>query len=341
MRTAVLLEEFWQDLRYAARTLRLSPGFAATAIIALALGIGANTAIFSVVNNVLLQPLGYPEPDRLVALELSGPRGNANITSIPKYEMWRAQTQVFQYVAAYDLGGPGVNLTGGDRPEQLKGIRVSADFFPVFGASTIAGRPFTPEEDRPGGPDLVVISDGLWHSRFGGDPKLIGNTILLGGEPYVVTGVLRADFTSDPKADIYLPLRADPNSTDQAHYLRAAARLKPGVTLAMAQAAMKRAAEEYNQKFPGSLGPNGSFTAEPLRDTVVSGVRKLFSCFSAPSASFCSLPAPMSPTFCLPAPRSAAAKLPSALRLEPAGAASFASCSRKACCSPWPVVLLA
>ena len=274
MRTAVLFEEFWQDLRYAARTLRLSPGFAATAIVALALGIGANTAIFSVVNKVLLQPLGYPEPDRLVALELSGPQGNANITSIPKYEAWRAQTQVFQYVAAYDLGGPGVNLTGGDRPEQLKGIHVSADYFPLFGATTIAGRPFTPEEDRPGGPDVVVISDALWHSRFGADPKLIGNTILLGGEPYVVTGVLRPDFTSDPKADIYLPLRADPSSTDQAHYLRAAARLKPGVTLVVAQAAMKRAAEEYKRKFPNSLGPNGSFTAEPLRDTVVGNVRK-------------------------------------------------------------------
>jgi len=274
MRIASLSEEFWQNLRYAARTLRLSPGFAATAIVALALGIGANTAIFSVVNKVLLQPLGYPEPDRLVALELSGPRGNANITSIPKYEAWRAQTQVFQYVAAYDLGGPGINLTGGDRPEQLKGIHVSADYFPLFGATTIAGRPFTPEEDRPGGPDLVVISDALWHSRFGADPKLIGGTILLGGEPYVVSGVLRPEFSSDPKADIYLPLRADPNSTDQAHYLRAAARLKPGVTLAMAQNAMKRAAEEYKQKFPNSLGPNGSFTAEPLRDTVVNDVRK-------------------------------------------------------------------
>ena len=266
--------ELLQDLRYAARALRRSPGFAITAILALALGIGANTAIFSVINTVLLQPLNYPEPNRLVELELSSPQGNANVTSIPKFIAWKNLTNVFQAVAAYDLGGPGVNLTGGDRPEQLKGLHVSADYFSVFGATTVLGRPFTPEEDRPGGPDVAVISNGLWRSRFGADPNLVGSTISLGGEPYVVTGVLRPGFSSDPPADIYLPLRADPNSTDQAHYLRATARLLPGVTLSMAQAAMKLSAKEYEQKFPNSLGPQGSFTAEPLRDTVVGDVRK-------------------------------------------------------------------
>src|SRR6202167_6301242 len=112
--------------------LRRSPGFTATAIAALALGIGANTAIFTVVNTVLLQPLAYPQPDRLVQLELSNASGTGNVTSIPKYTIWREQTQVFQDVAAYDGGGPGVNLTGGDRPEQLKGRHVSASFFPLF-----------------------------------------------------------------------------------------------------------------------------------------------------------------------------------------------------------------
>ena len=126
------LEVLWQDIRYAARMLRRSPGFTATAVAALALGIGANTAIFTVVNTVLLQPLAYPEPERLVQLELSSPQGNGNITSIPKFNLWREQTQVFQDVAAYDLGGPGVNLTGGDRPEQLKGVHVSEAFFQAF-----------------------------------------------------------------------------------------------------------------------------------------------------------------------------------------------------------------
>jgi putative ABC transport system permease protein len=276
VRSKQFFENLLQDVRYAIRMLRRSPGFTATAIAALALGIGANTAIFTVVNTVLLQPLAYPQPDRLVQLELSSAEGNANVTSIPKYVIWREQTQVFQVVAAYDGGGPGVNLTGGDRPEQLKSLHVSASFFPLFGASMADGRAFSAEEDRPGGARLVVISNGLWRRRFAADPEIVGRNIELGGEPYLVTGVLAATFTSDPPADIYLPLQADPNSTDQAHYLRSAARMKPGVTLAQAQAAMKVAAEEYKRKFPGNIamGPQDSFTAEPLRDSVIGDVRK-------------------------------------------------------------------
>ena len=269
-------ENLLQDIRYAFRMLRRSPGFTATAIAALALGIGANTAIFTVVNTVLLQPLAYPQPDRLVQLELSSAGGNGNVTSIPKYTIWREQTQLFQDVAAYDGGGPGVNLTGGDRPEQLKGVHVSASFFPLFGASMTVGRAFSEDEDRPGGAHLVVLGNGVWRRRFAADPNIVGKNIELGGEPYLVTGVLAATFSSDPPADIYLPLQADPNSTDQAHYLHSAARMKPGVTLAQAQAAMKLAAEEYKRKFPGNIamGPQDSFTAEPLRDTVIGDVRK-------------------------------------------------------------------
>ena len=118
------METLLQNLRYALRTLRNSPGFAAVAILTLALGIGANTAIFSVVNAVLLQPLSYPNPDRLVELELSSPQGNGDVTSIPKFNVWREQTDVFDSVAAYDFSGPGLNLTGGDRPELIKGIHV-------------------------------------------------------------------------------------------------------------------------------------------------------------------------------------------------------------------------
>ena len=268
-----LLESLLQDVRYAGRTLRRSPGFTITAILALALGIGANTAIFTVVNTVLLQPLAYPEPERLVQLELSSPQGNGNITSIPKFMVWQKQTQVFQDVAAYDLGGPGMNLTGGDRPEQLKGVHVSAGFFKVFGARLVAGRTFSDEEDRPGGPALVVITGGLWR-RFGADANLVGKSLTLGDERYTVTGILDPAFASDPPADIYIPLRADPNSTEQAHYLRAAARLLSGISLEQAKAAMNQAAEEYKRKFPGSMGPKDSFTAEPLRDTVVGDVRK-------------------------------------------------------------------
>ena len=269
------METFLQSLRYGLRSMKNSPGFAAVAILTLALGIGANTAIFSVVNAVLLQPLSYPNPGRLVELELSSQQGNGDVTSIPKFNVWREQTQVFDSVAAYDFSGPGINLTGGDRPEQLEGIHVSADYFRVFGAPMAIGRTFTADEDRPGGPAVAVISDGLWRSKFGGDPGIINRTIDLGGEPFVVIGVLGPTFSSDPKSDIWLPLKPDPNSIDQGHYLRATARLKPGITLAQAQAAMKLAAEEFKRKFPNSsvMGPQNSFTAIPLRDSVIGDVR--------------------------------------------------------------------
>jgi putative ABC transport system permease protein len=269
------METLLQNLRYAFRTLANSPGFAAVAILTLALGIGANTAIFSVVNAVLLQPLSYPNPDRLVELELSSPQGNGDVTSIPKFNVWREQTDVFDSVAAYDFSGPGINLTGGDRPELIKGIHVSADYFRVFGAPVALGRTFTPEEDRPGGPAVVVISNGLWRNRFGGDPAILNRTIDLGQEPYTIIGVIGPTYSGDPKSDIWLPLKPDPNSVDQGHYLRATARLKPGVTLAQAQAAMKHAADEFNRKFPGSpvMGPGATFTAVPLRDSVIGDVR--------------------------------------------------------------------
>src|ERR1700723_4346299 len=167
-------ENLLKDIRDSIRMLRRSPGFTATAIAALVLGIGANTAIFTVVNPVLLQPLAYPQPDRLVQLELSSAGGNGNVTSIPKYTIWREQTQVFQDVAAYDGGGPGVNLTGGDRPEQLKGVHVSASFFPLFGASLAGGRAFSEDEDRPGGARLVAIGNGLRGRRSPGDATLAG-----------------------------------------------------------------------------------------------------------------------------------------------------------------------
>ena len=269
------METFLQNLRYGLRTLANSPAFATVAILTLALGIGANTAIFSVINAVLVRPLVYPNPDRLVEIELRSRQGNRDITSIPKFNVLREQTEVFDSVAAYDFSGPGINLTEGDRPEQLKGIHVSADYFRVFGAPMALGRAFSAEEDLPGGAAVAVISSGLWRSRFGADPGIINRTIDLGGDPYVVIGVLGPTFVSDPRSDIWLPLKPDPNSTDRGHYLRATARLKPGVTLAQAQAAMGIATAQIKRKFPNSpmMGPGASFTAVPLRDSVIGDAR--------------------------------------------------------------------
>ena len=267
------MESLWVDLKHALRMFRQSPGFTAAAISALILGIGTNTAIFSVVNAVLLKPLPFPEPDRIVVLMNSSPEGSFPGASVPKYNLWRRQTQVLEDIAAYDTGGPGLNLSGGDRPEQLKGIHVSREFFHLFGATTVLGRTFTEEEDLPRGARVVVLSNGLWQRRFGSDPAIVDKAISLGGEMFTVIGVLAPAFTFDPLSDLYLPFQADPNSNSQAHYFRAAARIRPGVSLGAAKSAMNLAAEEFKRAYPGTLGPEEGFTVEPLQQLLVRNVR--------------------------------------------------------------------
>ncbi len=267
------LEAFLRDVRYGWRGLARSPGFATVAILMLALGIGANTAIFSVVNTVLLRPLAYPDPDRLVQLVLSTSGGRGITLSIPEFMNLRRQTEVFQDIAAYDFGDPGVNLTGGDLPERVKGIHVSTDYFRLFGARVLAGRTFSAEEDLPGGGRLVVISHGLWRRRFNADPGLVGTTISLGGEPHGVIGILGPSFQPDPPADVWLPLQAGPTSRSQAHYLRIAARVKPGVTIDRVNAQLEIATAEFRRDFP-LFSEHASFTVWPLRDTGIRDVRK-------------------------------------------------------------------
>lgn len=267
------MDTLFSDLKHAARALRHSPGFTATAILALALGIGANTAIFSVVNAVLLKSLPYPQADRIVQLMNSSPQGNFPGASVPKYNIWRSQSQVLEDVSAYDQGGPGINISGGDRPEQVKGIHVSYEFFHLFAAPVALGRTFSAYEDRPRGGNVVVLGNGLWQRRFGADPSVVGKSISLGGEPYSIIGVIGSGFVFDPSPDLYLPFQADSNSVVQAHYFTAAARLKSGVGIKAAKAALNLAAEEFKRKFPGSMGPNGSFTVEPMQQMMVRDVR--------------------------------------------------------------------
>ena len=250
------------DLKHAFRLLRQSPGFTATAIAALALGIGANTAIFSVVNTVLLKPLAFPQPDRIVTLMTKMPQGGFPGASLPKYNAWRRQTQVLEDVSAYDPGGPGLNLAGGDRPEQLKGIHVSYEFFRLFGAQAAIGRTFTAAEDRPRGGNVIVLSNGLWQRRFGSDPGIVGKAL-----------TLASGFTFDPLPDVYLPFQADPESTNQGHYFQASARLKPGVSLSSAKAALNLAGEEFKRRYPGSMDPKMSFSAELMQELLVRNVR--------------------------------------------------------------------
>lgn len=171
------MSDFRNDLKYSLRMLIANPAFTLTAVAALALGIGANTAIFTVVDTVLLKPLTYPDSDRIVRFMNTSPSGSGNSASPENFNTWRAQTGVFQDVAAYDFGGPGFNLTGAV-PEQVHGIHVSQAYFHLFGAPVLLGRTFTPQEDSPDGGHVVVISYGFWQRKFGGNPKIVGTAIL-------------------------------------------------------------------------------------------------------------------------------------------------------------------
>jgi predicted permease len=266
------METLAADVRFAFRMLWKNRGFTAIAVAALALGIGANTAIFTVVNAVLLQPLPYPEPDRLVKLERKFPDGRGDSISIPKYMTWR-QNQVFEATALYGQSGPGMNFGSGDRPEQVKTLYVSKEFFQVFGVSPIMGRTLTPSEDLPGGPKVAVIGYQMWQARLGGDPQIIGRPIKLNGEPYTVIGILPKWFQSDPVADLWISVQADPNSTNQGHYLAVAARLKPGVSLQAAQAEMKVVGERFRRANPKWMDKSESVAVVPMREAVVGNVK--------------------------------------------------------------------
>ncbi len=277
------METFFRDLKHSLRMFLQSPGFTITAVAALALGIGANTAIFSIINTVLLRPLPYPDPDRLIVFMLTSPNGAFPFASATKFNTWREQTNVFQDVSAVSNGT--MNLTGVDNPQQIQTARVTASMFRLFGLAIAHGRSFAEEEDRPYGGHVVVLSDEFWTRRFGRDPAIVGKTISLSGDPYQVIGIGAPEnkMEADPPIDLYVPFQIDPNSTDQATYFTAFARLKPGVTLGMARAQLQLAADQFRRKFAGNLGmgPRDGFSVQPLHDLVVSGVRDLLFVFAA------------------------------------------------------------
>jgi len=268
------METLVKDLKHSLRIFRQSPGFTAAAVAALTLGIGTNTAIFSVVNSVLLKPAPFPDPDRIVFFMNTSPNGSGPGASPTKFQHWREQTSVVEQVSAFRTGV--VNLTGAGFPEQLKSAQVSTDYFQLFGAVPFRGRTFSPEEDRPQGDHVVVLSHGFWTRRFAADPQILGKTISLGGEPHVVTGILSPNFDFrdfGPPPDVWVPFQLDPHPTDQGHYFTAAGRLKPGVTLNQARARIKLSAQEFERKYPRALGKNNGFSVDPLREAMVSNVR--------------------------------------------------------------------
>jgi predicted permease len=252
-----------------------SPGFTIAAVAALTLGIGATTAIFSVVNTVLLKPLTYPDTDRIVRFLLNTPAGIDYGGSPTRFNILRAQTQAFQDVTACEDGGIGFSLTGSAYSEQVRGIHVTANYFRLFGAQVIAGRTFNAEEDRPNGAHVAVLSYGLWQRRFAGDRSIIGKSIPLNGEPHTIIGIVGPGFNTEPDTppDIWLPFQIDPNSVDHGRYFDIVGRLRPGITVDMANAQLALATKEFQQKYPNMAGPRDEFFVRPLRDVMVLDVR--------------------------------------------------------------------
>ncbi len=263
------------DLRYALRLLLKSPGFTTVAVLALALGIGANTAIFSVVNAVLLRPLPYKDPERLVMVweEASFVGFPRNTPAVANYADWKKQNQVFEDMAA--IRGRSYNLTGQGDPERLLGWGVTFNFFSVLGVKPLLGRVFVEEDDKPGAANVALISHGLWKRSFGGDPKLIGNPIHLDGQKFTVLGVMPPRFQFPAKeTDIWTPAAFTNREWAErgSHYLRVVARLKPNTTLERAQSDMEVIARRLARDYPDNNANIGAVVV-PLRDQLVGQVR--------------------------------------------------------------------
>ncbi|HEY7500212.1 MAG TPA: ABC transporter permease [Vicinamibacterales bacterium] len=260
------LETFWQDLRFGGRTLRRSPGFAAIAVITLALGIGANAAIFSVVNAVLLRPLPWSDADRAVMIWSKWTSFDKTWVATGEVVDYRKRAQTLQEVATWGDGQ--VNLTGDGEPERISAANVSANTFSTLGVRPLVGRTFTAQEDLPQGPRVVVLGFGLWNRRYSGDSAIVGRSILINGNSFEVVGVmppgfvLPTDFQNPEPTQLWIPLQMDPASTDHgSHGLYAAARLKPGATV-------RQAADELHG-IARAMTAEGLYPVQMQFDTVV------------------------------------------------------------------------
>jgi putative ABC transport system permease protein len=226
-----------QDLFYGLRVLRKNPGFTAITALTLGLGIGANTAMFSVVDSLLLRPLPYKDSDRLVIVWEKPPKGQRNSASAANLLDWREQNRVFANLVGMTFGS--FNLSGKDQPERVDGMRVSWGYFDMLGVRPVLGRGFAGADDRPGAPRVAVLSHGLWQRRFGGDPRIVGRSLTVDGEPCTVVGVMPLGFRFFFGPEMWMPLALDrAKVTRDFHYMVPIARLKPGVSLAQARAAM-------------------------------------------------------------------------------------------------------
>ena len=266
------METFLQDLRYAVRALLRAPGFTAAAVLTLALGIGANTAIFSVVNAVLLRSLPYPDPDRLVSV-FHFAKGNETTMSPANFEDLRAQATSYEAMAAYY--GSGLTLTGRDEAVRLEGAEVTGAFFDVLGVRPLLGRGFRPDENEAGKSDVAVLSHSLWKNRFAGDRGVVGRTVLLDGTPHTVVGVMPEGFSFPARRDVWIPVTKDgawgPGNRG-AWWISVIGRLKEGVTPERADTEARAVAARLEKAYP-DVNTGVSFTALPAHEAIVGDVR--------------------------------------------------------------------
>jgi putative ABC transport system permease protein len=271
-----LLAEVRQDLRYGTRALLKQPGFTAVAVLALALGIGGTTAIFSLVNSILLRQLPFREPDRLVWVSSRRPDPGKRPFNLPDFLDYRVQNRSLDGIAAFAYWN--ASLADRGEPEHLQGLRISADAFQMLGVGAVVGRTLVPADDTPGQERVVVLGHGLWRRRFGADPHLVGRTLTLNGAGYTVVGVLPPRFFFPIRdAELAVPLAPDADPwrgvRTSVNFLRAVARLKPGVTREQAEADLTSVAERIRQQHPVANGQKLGVTLGPLHEEVVGDVR--------------------------------------------------------------------
>jgi putative ABC transport system permease protein len=243
----------FDDIRLAGRTLWKNPSLTVTALLALAIGIGANTVLFSVVDGVLLKPLNYPDPDRVVELTRHYPSGEGWAITATKIDYWRTHNRSFTALAAADFLPSPINFNRGGEPERAEALHVSSDYVHVLGVSPAIGRFFNKQEDAPNGGDYAILTYSFWRERLGGDPKIVGSGLTLGSKNYTVLGVMPQGFKPTPDAEILLPLQLAANPADRSNDYRSIARLKPGVTLAQAKTDMGFVSEQFRREFGKDL----------------------------------------------------------------------------------------
>jgi putative ABC transport system permease protein len=268
------MESVRQNLRYGLRRLRKSPGFTIVAVLTLTLGIGATTAIFSVVDAVLLRPLPFPHANRIVQVLRHYDGGDEAAVSAPQYLDWHKRNHVFDHLAAYPILPSGMNLSGTGEPRHVQSIGVTNEFFPVMGTEPLLGRTFSPEEDQPGGANVVVISYGLWKDYFGGDPGILTRQIQLNSSAYSVVGVMPRGFEFPEATRLWTPLRLPAVSSDPANVYAVLGRLKQGVPLAQAHAELNILQKQLRQEQP-DLPASDTLATLTLQNHIVGDVRPI------------------------------------------------------------------